>query len=141
IGNVGACAASPDGKILAAAGADGRVRLWNIELGEAVRGWQAGKDFILAVSFSADGRTVATTDLDGSISLWEAATGLRRGMLKGDQGCIDALAFSPGGDRLYSGGHDGTVLAWDLTGRTGRPDAAPTDLDDRALARLWNHLG
>ena len=130
--------AAPDGKVIAAAGPGGSVRLWNVSTGEVIRMFDAGSDFVLAAAISADGRTFATSDLDGSVSLWETASGQRRRLLKGEQGFIDALAFSPDGRRLYTGGHDGTVLAWDLTGRDGTPGA---DLDDKVLGRLWDDLG
>jgi WD40 repeat protein len=141
LGNVCGCASSPDGKVLAAAGADGRVGLWNVATGDPIRTWQASRYFLLTTAFSPDGRTLATTELDGPISLWETATGMRRGLLHGDQGFIDVVAFSPRGDRLYSGGHDGTVLAWDLTGKGRDGRAAPADLDAKALDRLWEDLG
>ena len=141
LGVVSVCAGSPDGKTLAVAGADRRMRLWNVGAGEVIRAWDVAQDFVLAAAFSADGRTLATAELDGSVSLWETASGLRRGLLRGGQGFVDALVFSPDGRRLYSGGQDGTVLAWDLTGSAGEGRPAPADRDAKALDRLWEDLG
>ncbi len=131
--------ASPDGKMLAAAGSGGMVRLWGVSTGEVIGWLDCGSDFVLAAAFSADGRMLATSDMEQSVSLWEVSTGMRRGVLKCGQGYIDALAFSPDGRRLYTGGHDGTVLAWDLTDlmHEGPPS---TDLNEKALARLWDEL-
>ncbi|HVS34660.1 MAG TPA: WD40 repeat domain-containing protein, partial [Gemmataceae bacterium] len=142
LGAVFWAAASPDGKVVAAAGSGGLIRLWSVATGEAIAWLDAESDFVLAEAFSADGRMLATSGLDGTVSVWEIASASRRCRLKGGQGYIDALAFSPDGRRLYTGGHDGTVLAWDLTDQraTGFGPLDPAKLDDQALEALWDQL-
>jgi WD40 repeat protein len=131
--------AAPDGKIVAAAGPGGVVRLWNASTGELIRELETGPDFVLAAAFSPDGRTLAVSHLDGLVSLWETVCGSRRGVLNGGQGFIDALGFSPDGRRLYTGGHDGTILVWDLPdGRAA--GLIPADLDDKTFDQLWDEL-
>ena len=118
VGRVLACAASPDGKVLAAHGGGGEVHFVAVETGEAAGRLDSGLQRILTAVFSPDGRTLALTGFEGGVHLWEAASGRKRGVLRGQDAPIDAVAFSPDGKRLYSGGRDGTVLAWDLTGRS-----------------------
>jgi hypothetical protein len=71
-----AAAFSPDGSTLATVGADGHLRLWNLD-GQPLGAWSWDGKGLLALAFSPDGRWLATAADDGTIKLWPWADLLR----------------------------------------------------------------
>jgi WD40 repeat protein len=112
-----------NGSILAAAGDDGTVILWDLaeperpdRLEEPLTG-QAGE--VWSVVFAPDGRTLATVGTqDGIVILWDVSEGDRPARvgepLTGDTGRVWSVAFASDGQTLVTGGLDGTVTLWDL---------------------------
>jgi serine/threonine protein kinase len=100
--------------LLASAGADKMVKLWNLDTFDRVRTYRGHKDFVTTLAFSPNGKWLASAGLDGSIRIW--ATGSSRLMrrLYGHRGRVGALAFSPSGETLVSAGADGQVRIWDV---------------------------
>src|SRR6185312_13096573 len=74
-GPVEAVTYSADGKTVAAASADGAVRLWSASGHNALRTLRAGTAALDALTFVAGGKTVAAAGDDGSIYLWDVASG------------------------------------------------------------------
>lgn len=74
-GAISAVAFSPDGTMIAVAGAASEAPIYNIETGERVaacKGHQAG---LYAVAFRPDGEQIATGGFDGRVRLYETKTG------------------------------------------------------------------
>lgn len=116
-GRVLAAAFSPDGAILASAGDDGAIRLWDPELAQPLGRIDAHRQRISAIAFSPDGRLIASASHDRTIALFDAASGVEVERLVGHAGHVTALAFSPDGGRLASGSEDATIRLWDLEGQ------------------------
>ncbi|MGR6966276.1 nSTAND1 domain-containing NTPase [Geodermatophilus sp. URMC 61] len=151
-------ALSPDGALVATAGADGTVRLWEAATGQPRGAPLTGHtDAVTTVAYSPDGALVASAGEDGTVRLWDPATGLPHGApLAGHNGAVNAVAFSPDGTLLASAGADATVRLWDpatglprresLAGHNGAVKAVAFSRDGTLLAsagadatvRIWD---
>lgn len=112
---------APDGRLLAAAEADGTVRIWDTARRRLVNTLTGHDGSVFAVVFSPDGRLVASAGADRTVRLWEAATGKPVATLNGHGGSVFGLAFAPDGRELASASADRTVALWDVA--TGRREA------------------
>jgi WD40 repeat protein len=68
-----AAAVSPDGRLLASAGAREGVRLWDLTTGKQVAKVGGHHGWVPALAFSPDGRTLATAGGDTTVLLWDVA--------------------------------------------------------------------
>jgi hypothetical protein len=133
-------AGSGDGRLLAAGGHDGNVRLLDAMTGKVRHLFPGSKKFVAhAVAFSPDGRLLAGAA--GDIILWELATLQEVRRFRGHRGQVLSLAFSPDGRRLVSGSRDTTALIWDVTGLENQPRAVRARLSAKELEALIDDLG
>jgi WD40 repeat protein len=66
-------ALTPDGKVLATAGADNEVVLWEMATGQKVRRLRGHKGPVTALAFAPDGHTLASGSQDTTLLLWRLA--------------------------------------------------------------------
>ncbi|HET6597944.1 MAG TPA: adenylate/guanylate cyclase domain-containing protein, partial [Anaerolineales bacterium] len=112
---------SPDGKILASAGADNAIILWDMQTGQRVgEPLQGHTDDIYTVAFSPNGKTLASAGADNLVILWDLETHTQMGEpLTGHVVSlwppgVNSVAFSPDGKILASGGNDKTIILWNV---------------------------
>ncbi|MDX6537035.1 MAG: hypothetical protein QOD37_1376, partial [Gaiellales bacterium] len=80
---VRAIAFSPGGRLLASAGNDGTVRLWDPGSGRQTAIIEGHTGRVRAVAFSADGRLLASGGDDGTVRLWDPASGRQTAIISG----------------------------------------------------------
>ncbi len=112
-GSVWGLSYSPDGKRLASAGSDHKVRVWELEDGHEPLELVGHSDFVAGVAFNHDGSRIASASWDGKVNLWDACAGGPPTLsFKGHTSPVFGLAFSPDGARIASAGDDLVVRTW-----------------------------
>ncbi len=106
-------AASPTGRLLASAGFDRKLRLWDLPAGTERHVINAHKILVSAMAFSPAGDRLATGGWDNAIRVWDVKSGKLTVAFTPQQDLISWLAFG-GPDRLISGSRDGSVRLWNL---------------------------
>jgi WD40 repeat protein len=118
-----AVAYSPDGRIVATAGTDNLVKLWDAQTGELIGSLVGHTDDVTAIAFSPDGRMLASgaggfdEPGESTIKLWRVSDGALVRTLEGHGEAVHSVEFLPGGQFLVSSGRDGgnpfqTIRFW-----------------------------
>ncbi len=95
-----AAAFSADSRVLAMAGEDDIVRLWDAATGGTLGTCTGHKQRVYAVAFSPDGKTLATASEDSTVKLWNIATQQELLTIRRLGGTLRGLMFSPDGQVL-----------------------------------------
>jgi WD40 repeat protein len=103
---------SPDGKLLATAGFDNGVKLWEGSSGKEVRTLTGHTGPVYCVAFHPNGTILASGSLDKTIRLWNIADGKLIREIKGHTDIVDSIAFNKDGKLLASGSSDKTIRLW-----------------------------
>jgi WD40 repeat protein len=112
-------AVSGDGRVVATAGRDGVVAIWDTRPFKRRAIIPANSETIETVALDADGRNLAMGRANGVFQFWDVSGEPRRsgGVLSDTSYCV---ALSPDGRMAATGSIYGTITIWDLPGGSVR---------------------
>lgn len=114
-GSVRAVSISPDGTLIATAGRDQTIRLWQ-RSGQCVAILSGHEQMVRTVAFSPDGQTLISGSWDQTIRIWTCQGELLQ-TVKNHNGRINQLTFAQDGQHFASASQDGTVKLWTTAGQ------------------------
>jgi WD40 repeat protein len=109
---VSASAWNTDGSLLASAGHDARVRVWDMRNGRLIRDYRGHGEAVRAVSFLPSGKVISASGKE--LRVWDPMTGADVKVLAGNGSNIKSLAVQPAGILVAAGGDDRAVRVWDI---------------------------
>jgi len=130
---------SPDGKLLATAGLDGYVTLWETHTGKIVRRMEAHTGAAYEVTFSKDGSLLASAGQDAMANVWEVRTGKRLGTYNSKPyvdrtgrvfNSASFVVFSPNNKHIYYGGDNGHIMKAEVGSSKAAEFIFSTNYDD-----------
>ncbi|MEM9527124.1 MAG: WD40 repeat domain-containing protein [Bacteroidota bacterium] len=104
---------SPQDRLLASAGVDGKVVIWDVASARPLRIMEGHKDYVIAVSWMPDGETLASASWDGKVIYWEPGTGKKIQESERHSDKLTGFAFSPDGKKYACSSADGMVHIFD----------------------------
>lgn len=151
-GEVSELKISPDGKRVAAATEDRRVRVWDLETRAELASFDCEGREVGGLAWSPDGESIAwgddgqirtpgqqgTKPVDARVCITRVDGQGELRTLVGHSGAVSAIAFLGAGE-LVSASHDGTIRIWDLA--TGKLRQTHLGHVDGVTSLAWSPDG
>ncbi len=115
---------SPDGKLLATAGKDRLVKLWDMANGPELVSYAGHGERVRSIAFSPDGKTLASAGAEPDIRLWDPKTGKDIRVIKGKGTLVNNLAYSRDGKYLVVANEDKAIRLYDAASGTLKREIA-----------------
>jgi WD40 repeat protein len=122
------------GRLVAAAGDDHQIGLFDPKTGQLVRHLHGHTDWVRTVAFAPDAVTMASAGNDRQVRLWNSDKGTQLLMLPRHAQAIAALAFHPAGNLLATLGFDNQLKLYDPARGELVRELSCSSADNRALA-------
>lgn len=104
IGTVNEISFNQSGSMLASAGNDGKVLLWDVKSGKQIRSLVVDRSSVLSLSFSVDDRFLAISTENGKIHIWDVNRGKLDTSFIDFDSAVHGVKYSPDGNFLVSAG-------------------------------------
>ncbi|MGI9444994.1 MAG: WD40 repeat domain-containing protein [Rubripirellula sp.] len=133
---------SPDGKVIATAGYDREIKLWDSQSGELLRSMIGHNGAIYDLAFSPDGKVLISGCADETVKLWSVATGKRLNTLGQPEGEVLAVGVSGDGKFIMAGSSDNRLRVWTLNDSEQtqtNPIFVTRSVSDSPLLKLQAH--
>ena len=114
----------PDSDLLASAGGEGDIKLWQWRTGKSAGELMGHGDDVNALTLSADGETLYSGSADGTVWRWNWRDGSGELLVDAAMPLL-ALDVSDDGKWLAAGGYEPRVLVWSLKNPNARPRSLP----------------
>lgn len=124
---------SPDGGVIACAGAEPVIRLIDLT-GGAVTELRGHGGRVAGLTFSADGRWLASASTDDTCVIWDWTQRREHARLSGHGGDVRVTAFAADSRLLATGGDDARIRLWNPSSGVLLRELAPAGAKVRALA-------
>jgi len=106
---------SSDGRLMATAGDDHYVRIWDTRSGELKQEFKAHDDWVRGAVFSPQGDQLVTIGQDGQVKLWNLASPGVPVLFREKVVGARTVAFSPDGTKFAVSGFEPVVYCFDLS--------------------------
>jgi eukaryotic-like serine/threonine-protein kinase len=110
---------SLDGQLIATAGEDAMVRVYDVNTHQIRTTIETGQGDVNGVAFAPDGRTIASAGDDGTVQIWDLDTGQKVMGIAASPGELYNVLYTPDGKLLVSCGDEPVIRLWDR--QTGEP--------------------
>jgi WD40 repeat protein len=114
---VWALAFSPDGRVLAAADMEKKVRRWEVTTQRELPPLEEQAEFPTSVTFSPDGTLLCAGSEQGEVNVWDLTSAREVAKLQGHSDHVSCITFSPDGKTFASSSSDGLVKLWSTVTR------------------------
>ena len=105
---------SPDEQMLATAGYDRSIKLWNVADGALVRSIDVHNGAVFDLAWHPSGKLLGSASADETVKLWRVSDGVRLDTLSQPQGELASVAFTPDGGHVIAAGRDKRIHLWKL---------------------------
>jgi WD40 repeat protein/serine/threonine protein kinase len=120
-----------DGKMVAAAGRDNLVKVWDVATGKQLHKFDGHLHSyytsVHSLAFSHDGKLLASGGDDHRTRIWDLTTGTERCAPGAHASGVSCVALNREGSMLASGGGDSTLRLWNLV--TGKAEVLRGHVD------------
>lgn len=100
------------GSMFAAAGVDGKIRIWDTKSGDQLKTFEKHTDWIWSIAFTNN--LLASAGDDQTIRVWDVDSGELKSILHEHKNRVRTIAVSPDQSILASGSEDKTIKIWSL---------------------------